>query len=196
MIFDIPLLFYQLKLDNWNVSMPEESFDAYFDGKLGLRSIAYRGVNFQLPHETIIYCRYNSEPCSFENFTVYKDEDRFMCMSFNPTNRTIAQSGEGNGLYLVLYNYAFSFLTNAELVDNTPGFRVALHENGFKPDMKTGFSVPYGYKTTAQMRVQLETKVNREAAPCSDELPNATYIANFSMPGHLENQTFFGTYQD
>uniref|UniRef100_A0A1I8HTM6 Acid-sensing ion channel 1 n=1 Tax=Macrostomum lignano TaxID=282301 RepID=A0A1I8HTM6_9PLAT len=196
MIFDIPRMYHLLQQADWNVSMPVQAYSSYQDGKLALRALAYRQMLFQQPYETVIYCRYNSELCSFKNFTIYKDESRFLCMSFNPANRTLVRSGEGNGLYLVLFNYGKTFLTEEEQIDNVPGFRVTLHEKGFKPDLNSGFTVPFGYKTSAEVTVRTDTKLNREAAPCSDVLPNATYTVDFSWPDGFENRSFFGSTRD
>jgi hypothetical protein len=75
-IYDIARVYHQLQLDDWNISMPKQAYSSYEDGRLSLKNIAYRTKSFQEPYETVIYCRYNSELCSFHNFTIYKDEER------------------------------------------------------------------------------------------------------------------------
>uniref|UniRef100_A0A1I8IMA9 CUB domain-containing protein n=1 Tax=Macrostomum lignano TaxID=282301 RepID=A0A1I8IMA9_9PLAT len=64
------------------------------------------------------------------------------------------------------------------------------------PDMSLGFKVPFGQKTTARVYAETVTKVNRDATPCSKNLPNVTYTMNYSYPDNFENQSFFGDYQD
>uniref|UniRef100_A0A1I8I4W1 Neur_chan_LBD domain-containing protein n=2 Tax=Macrostomum lignano TaxID=282301 RepID=A0A1I8I4W1_9PLAT len=138
MIYDGPRAYLLLDKENWNVSVPPHPYKYYDDGKLALRALAYRGMQFMLPHEMVLYCRYNSEPCSFKNFTLYKDEDRFQCISFTPLNHSIVRAGPGNGLYLVLNQITDSFLTDEEQIDYVPGFQVALHERG-EPIMSSCF---------------------------------------------------------
>uniref|UniRef100_A0A1I8IC78 WD_REPEATS_REGION domain-containing protein n=1 Tax=Macrostomum lignano TaxID=282301 RepID=A0A1I8IC78_9PLAT len=198
MIYDIPRLYHTLTSSDWNASVPLEAFAAYEDGKLALKSLAYRQPGlFQESHETVIYCRFNSGPCAYANFTYYKDEERFLCISLTPRNRTIVESGEGNGLYLLLYQYSKAFLTEEQQIESMPGFRVALHEPGTKPDFASqSFSAPLGYKTSVGLETSVERKLSRRTSPCCEKLPNATYTWDYSRPGDFENVTFFGTLQD
>uniref|UniRef100_A0A1I8HRH9 Amiloride-sensitive sodium channel n=1 Tax=Macrostomum lignano TaxID=282301 RepID=A0A1I8HRH9_9PLAT len=51
-------------------------------------------------------------------------------------------------------------------------------------------------KTQAQVFGETVSKVDRDATPCSNDLPNVTYTMNYSYPGSFEDQSFFSTYQD
>uniref|UniRef100_A0A1I8GHC3 PC4 domain-containing protein n=1 Tax=Macrostomum lignano TaxID=282301 RepID=A0A1I8GHC3_9PLAT len=191
-----PYLFSLLNRTDWNASMPKNPVEFYPDGKNSIRAMVYRGHLFAQAYESVIYCRYKNEDCTFENFTEYKDEDRWWCFSFNPSNHTVIEVGEGKGLYLVLHLRGDAYLTYEQQVDYVPGFRVVLHQAGFKPDLNMGFNAPYGQKTSVQVKAETVTKVSRKGSPCSDELPNITYTMDYSWPGNWENQSFFSTTED
>uniref|UniRef100_A0A1I8I3Z4 Uncharacterized protein n=1 Tax=Macrostomum lignano TaxID=282301 RepID=A0A1I8I3Z4_9PLAT len=62
--------------------------------------------------------------------------------------------------------------------------------------MSLGFRAPFMRKTQAQVFGETVSKVDRDATPCSNDLPNVTYTMNYSYPGSFEDQSFFSTYQD
>uniref|UniRef100_A0A1I8GWR7 Amiloride-sensitive sodium channel n=2 Tax=Macrostomum lignano TaxID=282301 RepID=A0A1I8GWR7_9PLAT len=76
MMFDAPYIYYVLSQKDWNTSVSEYPYEFYPDGKFALRFLAYRGFNFARAYEVVIYCRYKAKECTYDNFTVYKDEKK------------------------------------------------------------------------------------------------------------------------
>ncbi|PAA66556.1 hypothetical protein BOX15_Mlig005363g2, partial [Macrostomum lignano] len=197
MIYDVSRFFHLLNQTDMNASVPVNPYSSYRHGKLALNKIAYRSKQLPDPYEIVLLCRFNSIPCSYLNFTIYKDDELFKCMTFAPLNNTVVRAGPGNGLYLLMYTYSSSFFTDEEEIDDIPGMKVVLHPRGVKPNMNGPHVMsPLKYKTEAVIDTSIQEKVDRSSYRCLESLPNATYITDYSQLTGPENETFRGSTED
>uniref|UniRef100_A0A1I8GJ89 CUB domain-containing protein n=1 Tax=Macrostomum lignano TaxID=282301 RepID=A0A1I8GJ89_9PLAT len=185
--YDIARVWHLLK--NWTTDMPLYPYSSYWDARLSLKQIAYRSESFAPMHEALIYCRFNGAPCSYRNFTLYKDNTLFLCFTFQPDTRRLVRSGPSGGLSLVLYNSADSFLTEQEQLFHLPAFLASVHPPGTAADFeKSAFTAPLGHITMASLWMQSSYKagcaqpVARRSQPCVPQRHPVSYVMDYSSP--------------
>lgn len=97
--------------------------------------------------DMILSCKWNKKPCSWRNFSVFKNSEEDTCYTFNSAKdgKPILQTeitGEKYGLQLIIDIQHFDYYFTPEA-----GFKVILHDQMETPVKMQGYSVAPGFTT-------------------------------------------------
>ncbi|KAK3103995.1 hypothetical protein FSP39_023507 [Pinctada imbricata] len=141
-----------------------------------------RAISHDL-NDTLLYCRFNQQPCYASNFTKYFDaKNYYNCFTFNSyTNygkKYMHATGPQNGLSLIIAldnddppPGAFGIYNFNDNIAHSAGIRVQVHAPNTMPSpVDHGFDIPPGYSSSVGLKTVLNSRLSNPHGNCTKHM--------------------------
>ena len=160
--------------------------DGYLlSANLGFNVSTHAGIRLE---DVLYVCEFDGQPCTFANFTVYRDPRYILCYTFRTAS--LATVGRTRGLKLILKYTPLSekllsinTFPGLNSVDFSPGFKVAVHPQESDPVIEEGVTVYPGLKTALGFTRTIYNRIGQPHGNCTNRVTLADNETPYSSIG-------------